>query len=83
MGRQIADTAASSLIRDFEGTTEVGYSYSACCLAGLPHRDQPADKNWPIETDFARLLVPLALGFGMIIARRASASCSAPMPAFC
>lgn len=57
MGRQIADTAASSLIRDFEGTTEVGYSYSAWCLAGLPHRDQPAEKNWLIETDFARLLV--------------------------
>ena len=57
MGRQIADTAASALIRDFEGTTEVGYSYSAWCLAGLPHRNQPADKNWLIETDFARLLV--------------------------
>jgi hypothetical protein len=57
MGRQIADTAAGSLIRDFEGTGEVGYSYSAWCLAGLPHRGQPSDKNWLIETDFARLLV--------------------------
>jgi hypothetical protein len=57
MGRQIADTAAGSMIRDLEGTTEVGYSYSAWCLAGLPHRDQPAGKNWLIETDFARLLV--------------------------
>lgn len=57
MGRQIADTAAASIIRDFEGGGEVGYSYSAWCLAGLPHRDQPADKNWVIETDFARLLV--------------------------
>jgi len=57
MGRQIADTASSAIVREFEGTSEIGYSYSAWCLAGLPHRDQPKDQNWLIETDFARLLV--------------------------
>jgi hypothetical protein len=57
MGRQIADTASAALVREFEASGEVGYSYSAWCLAGLPHRDQPKDKNWLIETDFARLLV--------------------------
>lgn len=57
MGRQIADNASSAIVREFEGTSEIGYSYSAWCLAGLPHRDQPKDQNWLIETDFARLLV--------------------------
>jgi hypothetical protein len=57
MGRQIANTAAGSIVRDFEGNGEVGYSYSAWCLAGLPHRDLEPGKNWLIETDFARLLV--------------------------
>ncbi|MCI0755995.1 replication protein RepA [Teichococcus vastitatis] len=57
MGRQIADTASSAIVREFEGNSEIGYSYSAWCLAGLPHRDQPKDQNWLIETDYARLLV--------------------------
>src|SRR5919202_507823 len=57
MGRQIADTAAQAIVREFEGAAQRGYSYSAWCLAGLPHRDLPAGKNWLIETDFARLLV--------------------------
>ncbi|MDQ1078187.1 replication protein RepA [Pseudoroseomonas cervicalis] len=57
MGRQIADTASTAIVREFEGSSEIGYSYSAWCLAGLPHRDQPKDQNWLIETDFARLLV--------------------------
>lgn len=56
-GRLIADTAAAALIRDVEGGTDRGYSYSAWCLAGLPHREHPKDQNWLIETDFARLLV--------------------------
>lgn len=57
MGRQIADTAAATIVREFEGAAERGYSYSAWCLAGLPHRELPAGKNWLIETDFARLLI--------------------------
>ncbi len=57
MGKQIADTAAATIVREFEGAAERGYSYSAWCLAGLPHRELPAGKNWLIETDFARLLV--------------------------
>lgn len=57
MGRQIADTASASLVREAEGGSELGYSYSAWCLAGLPHRDLPAGKEWLIETGFARLLV--------------------------
>ncbi|EFH13497.1 replication protein RepA [Pseudoroseomonas cervicalis] len=57
MGRQIADTASTAIVREFEGGSEIGYSYSAWCLAGLPHRDQPKDQNWLIDTDFARLLV--------------------------
>lgn len=56
-GRLIADTAAAALIRDVEGGTDRGYSYSAWCLAGLPHRAHPKSQNWMIETDFARLLV--------------------------
>src|SRR3954471_2404746 len=39
MGRQIADTAGQAIVREFEGAAERGYSYSAWCLAGLPHRD--------------------------------------------
>ena len=57
MGRQIANTASASLVREVEGGSEAGYSYSAWCLAGLPHRDLPAGKEWLIETGFARLLV--------------------------
>jgi hypothetical protein len=56
-GRLIADTAAAAMIRDVEGGIERGYSYSAWCLAGLPHREHPKAENWLIETDFARLLV--------------------------
>ena len=56
-GRLIADTAAAAAIRDSDGLYEKGYSYSAWCLAGLPHREPPKDGNWLIETDFARLLV--------------------------
>jgi hypothetical protein len=56
-GRQIADTAAAAIMREFEGGAERGYSYSAWCLAGLPHREHPKTDNWLIETDFARLLV--------------------------
>lgn len=56
-GRQIADTAAAAIMREFEGGAERGYSYSAWCLAGLPHREHPKGSNWLIETDFARLLV--------------------------
>lgn len=57
MGRQIADTASQALIREIERSGMPGYSYSAWCLAGLPHRELPAGMNWLIETDFARLLV--------------------------
>jgi hypothetical protein len=56
-GRLIADTAAAAMSRDLEGLGERGYTYSAWCLAGLPHREHPLDQNWLIETDFARLLV--------------------------
>lgn len=57
MGRQIADVASASLIREVEGGAEPGYSYSAWCLAGLPHRDLPEGKEWLIDTGFARLLI--------------------------
>jgi hypothetical protein len=57
MGRSIVDIASASLVREIEGEHDVGYSYSAWCLAGLPHRDQPPGEPWLIETDFARLLV--------------------------
>ena len=57
MGRQIADTASQALMRELEGAGLPGYSYSAWCLAGLPHRDLAAGENWLIETDYARLLV--------------------------
>ena len=57
MGRQIADTASQALVRELERSGLPGYTYSAWCLAGLPHRDLPAGESWLIETDFARLLV--------------------------
>lgn len=57
MGRQIADTASQALIREIERSGMPGYSYSAWCLAGLPHRELSPGENWLIETDFARLLV--------------------------
>jgi hypothetical protein len=36
MGRQIADNASAAIVREFEGQAQLGYSYSAWCLAGLP-----------------------------------------------
>jgi len=57
MGRQIADNAGAAIIRECEGSGQLGYSYSAWCLAGLPHRELPPGKNWLISTDYARLLV--------------------------
>lgn len=56
-GRRIAETASAALTREIEGGTEVGYSYSAWCLAGLPHRERPPGDEWLIKTDYARLLV--------------------------
>lgn len=56
-GRRIAETASAALTREIEGGTEVGYSYSAWCLAGLPHRERAAGDEWLIKTDYARLLV--------------------------
>jgi hypothetical protein len=56
-GRRIVDAASSTLAREIEGGSEVGYSYSAWCLAGLPHRDRPAGEDWLIKTDYAQLLV--------------------------
>ncbi|RYE98022.1 MAG: plasmid replication protein, partial [Oxalobacteraceae bacterium] len=44
-------------MRDHEHDHEVGYSYSAWCLAGLPHRDHPPGEDWLIETDYAQMLV--------------------------
>ena len=57
-GRHIADTASSALTREVEGGSSAGYSYSAWCLAGLPHRDLPtAHGFWEIKTDYADLTV--------------------------
>lgn len=56
-GRRIVDAASATLTREIEGGSEVGYSYSAWCLAGLPHRERPAGEDWLIKTDFAQLLV--------------------------
>ncbi|MCQ4158691.1 replication protein RepA [Roseomonas sp. GC11] len=56
-GRRIADTAAASIIRDVEQDFEIGYTYSAWCLAGLPHREHPPGEDWLIGTDYAQLLV--------------------------
>src|SRR3954447_25135962 len=56
-GRRIVDAASASMTREIEGGSEIGYSYSAWCLAGLPHRDRPAGEDWLIKTDFAQLLV--------------------------
>ncbi len=56
-GRRVVDAASASMIRDFEEEHQVGYSYSAWCLAGLPHRDHSPGADWLIETDFAQLLV--------------------------
>jgi hypothetical protein len=56
-GRRIVDAACSALTREIEGGSEVGYSYSAWCLAGLPHRERTPGEDWLIKTDFAQLLV--------------------------
>jgi len=56
-GRRIVDAASASITREIEGGTEIGYSYSAWCLAGLPHRERPPGEDWLIKTDFAQLLV--------------------------
>ena len=56
-GRKIADTASNTIIREHERGHELGYTYSAWCLAGLPHREHPVGQNWrPPETvSLARL----------------------------
>jgi hypothetical protein len=56
-GRRITEAASAALTREIEGGGEVGYSYSAWCLAGLPHRERPPGAEWLIKTDYARLLV--------------------------
>jgi len=56
-GRRIVDAASSAMVRDMEAAHEIGYSYSAWCLAGLPHRDHAPGADWLIATDFAQLLV--------------------------
>ena len=55
-GRAILDVAQGTAVRDAEGGSEPGYSYSAWSLVGLPHRSPPAG-DWVIETDIARLVV--------------------------
>ncbi len=56
-GRRIADTASGAIMRDHERQHDPGYTYSAWCLAGLPHREHPAGEDWLISTDYAQLLV--------------------------
>ncbi|MBV8401597.1 MAG: plasmid replication protein [Acetobacteraceae bacterium] len=56
-GRRIVDAASATLTREIEGGAEVGYSYSAWCLAGLPHRERAPGEDWLIKTDYAQLLV--------------------------
>lgn len=56
-GRRIADTASEAIIREHERTHHPGYTYSAWCLAGLPHREHPVGQDWLIATDYAQLLV--------------------------
>jgi hypothetical protein len=56
-GRRIADAASAAIIREHDRGHELGYTYSAWCLAGLPHREHPAGKEWVISTDYAQLLV--------------------------
>ena len=40
-----------------EESEEVGFSYSGLCLAALPHRRQPDDKPWKLETPRVTLLI--------------------------
>lgn len=56
-GRRIVDAASATMTREIEGGSEIGYSYSAWCLAGLPHRERAAGEDWLIKTDYAQLLV--------------------------
>jgi hypothetical protein len=56
-GRRIADTASDAIIREHERAHELGYTYSAWCLAGLPHREHPVGEDWLISTDYVQLLV--------------------------
>ncbi|MFL5252000.1 MAG: replication protein RepA [Rhodopila sp.] len=56
-GRRIADTASDAIIREHERAHDPGYTYSAWCLAGLPHREHPIGEDWLIGTDYAQLLV--------------------------
>jgi hypothetical protein len=56
-GRRIADAASTAIIREHERGHELGYTYSAWCLAGLPHREHPTGEEWVISTDYAQLLV--------------------------
>ena len=68
-GRRIAEAASASLTREIEGGAEIGYSYSAWCLAGLPHRERGAGDEWLIKTDYARpSWYALEFGFGTTIA---------------
>lgn len=56
-GRRIADAASTAIIREHERHHDLGYTYSAWCLAGLPHREHPVGEDWLISTDYAQLLV--------------------------
>jgi hypothetical protein len=56
-GRRIVDAASATMVREAEGGSEIGYTYSAWCLTGLPHRERPPGEDWLIRTDFASLLV--------------------------
>ncbi len=56
-GRRIADTASEAILREHERAHDPGYTYSAWCLAGLPHREHPVGEDWLISTDYAQLLV--------------------------
>lgn len=56
-GRRVADSASKAIIREHEQDYALGYTYSAWCLAGLPHRDHPVGEDWLIATDYAQLLV--------------------------
>ena len=56
-GRRIVDTASATITREIENGSELGYTYSAWCLAGLPHREHPPGERWLIGTDYAQLLV--------------------------
>ena len=56
-GRRVADTASGAIVREVERVHDLGYTYSAWCLAGLPHREHAVGEDWLIATDYAQLLV--------------------------